>query len=402
MAVSDEDNVAYVFKRKYSDRRTTESAMREHPTFYMLNKEDGLEGAGLFYAITTGNPQGIASGSDGLATAITNVSELKGDQLVLTTALKYGVIELKGPAMRKARGNAGSFYDFVTRHTDGILDEMGQDLAFDLFGSGNGIRARLASFSGNELTFASSRDVDKFKRGMVIGASSSSDGSSPRTGTTFVTKVMRSALKIVVDDASDIASLGQTDYLFRPNAPGNCMQGMGVCTPLAAISTSDSFRGINRSVDVEMLAGFRLDDTSKLAEDALGDLAVEIFSLGKKATKGCVYPTVFQQIVKRQGAKVMYQPGGTAEIGFEYLHLQTAAGVVQLYSDPDCPATEGRLFKPDTHCIRTLDPLVHVIRDDGKPSMRGSTTDTIQIRVRSMHNYLQYDPAPHGVCSFAT
>lgn len=395
---SDESTVAYIFKRKYSDRRATDSAAREHPTLYMLSKEDGLEGSGLFYSITYGNPQGISAL---FAKAQANASPIKGEQLALSRALKYGVITLNGPAMRAARGNQGSFFDFVTRHSDGIMDEMGSDVAFDLFRSGNGIRGRLSAVSGNTLTLASQRDVDKFKVGMTVGASSNSDGSSPRSGTTTVTKILRASSQIVVADATAIASLGTTDYLFREGDPGNCMQGMGVCTPLSAISTSDSFRGINRSVDAEMLAGSRLDNTAVLAEEALGDLAVELFALNQKVSRGVVFPTVFQQIVKRQGAKVQYTPGGTADIGFEFIELHTAAGTVKLYSDPDCPATEGRLYRPDSHCIRTLDPLVSVIRDDGRPSMRSTNTDGIEIRLRSMHNYLQYDPAPHGVCSFA-
>jgi hypothetical protein len=402
MAASDESSVAYVFKRKYSDRRSTDSSMREHPTLNLISKEEGLEGVGLFYAITYGNPQGISSGSAGLATAQTNFSGMKGEQLALSRALKYGTIKLAGPALRAARGDQGSFYDFVTRHTDGILDEMGADIAFNLFTDQNGIRGRRSSVSGNTVTLTEKRHVDRFRVGMTVGASSSSDGSSPRTGTTTVAKILRGSTAIVLTDASSILSFTDGDYLFRQGDPGNCMQGMDVCTPLAAISSSDSFRGINRSVDQELLAGTRLDDTNKLPEEALGDLAVEIFALGKRVKRGVVYPTVFQSIVKRQGAKVMYDAGGgEVDIGFEYIMLHTAGGTIKLYSDPDCPVDRGRVFNPETHCIRTLDPLVHVIRDDGKTAQRSTTEDAIEVRVRSMHNYLQYDPAPHGVCSFA-
>jgi hypothetical protein len=113
-----------------------------------------------------------------------------------------------------------------------------------------------------------------------------------------------------------------------------------------------------------------------------------------------VYPTVFQSIVKRLGAKVEYQnPGGVADIGFESIMIHTAGGVLKLTSDPDIPVNRTRCWRPDAHVIKHIDELVHIIRDDGRPSMRSTSTDGIEIRARSLLNYLQYDTASHGVAS---
>jgi hypothetical protein len=57
-----------------------------------------------------------------------------------------------------------------------VLEEMGARLAFDMFGDGNGIRGRRSSISGNEVTLTDARTADRFKRGMVLGASGNSDG----------------------------------------------------------------------------------------------------------------------------------------------------------------------------------------------------------------------------------
>ncbi len=375
--------------------------MREHPTLFSIAKEQAFDGSGFYYAVTHQNPQGVsATFSDAQA----NAAALKGVQFAATPVTKYGVITLDGPSMLRARGNKGSFYDFVTRHTDGILEQVGDDLAFDLFRDGNGQRGRRSSASSNTITLTSTRDVENFKIGMTVIASANSNGSSARTGSTTVSAISRSAGTITLADASAITSFADNDYLFRDgDQNGACWDGMEDTTPLSAPTSGDSFRGVDRSVNVEALAGSRIDDTARYPEDVAGDLAVEIAIIGKKVTRGAVYPTVFQSIVKRLGAKVEYtNPGGAADIGFESLMIHTAGGAIKLMSDPDIPPNRLRLWRPDAHCVKHIDEMVHLIRDGGlQPAMKGTSTDGIEIRARHLGNYLQYDTASHGVASVA-
>lgn len=397
MVTANETNVAYVYKRRYSDRQVAQIVMRESPTFAMLPKEGGFDGVGLFYGITYGNPQGVSSG---FSSAQTAAETLQGVQLAVYRKLKYGVIQLDGPSMAAARGNKGAFFDFVTRHTDGILEQLGHDLAYDLFRDGTGVRGRRSSASTNVITLTNRRHVDYFKVGMTVVAGPNTDGTSLRTGSTKVAKLNRKAGTVELVSAAAITSFADNDYLFRLGDSGNvCMEGMALCTPLTAPSGADSFRGINRSVDVESLAGSRIDDTAILPEEVIGDVAVDISTIAKKVKKAVVYPTVFQQIVKRQGAKVEYEAGSTADIGFEYINLLTAAGRIQLYSDADCPPDTARCFRPDSHVLKHLDEVVHIIRTNGDPHMQLTSSDGIEIRSRFMGNYVQFDTAPHGVAS---
>jgi hypothetical protein len=394
MTTANETNVAYVFKRRYSDRQVASIVMRESPTFHNMPKEGGFDGVGLFYGITYGNPQGISSG---FTYAQDGAEVLQGAQLAVYRKLKYGVIRLDGPSMEAAKGNKGSFFDFVTRHVDGVLEQMGSDLAFDLMRDGSGVRGRRASIVGNVVTLSEKRDVDHFKIGMTVVAGPNADGSGLRTGYTKVLKLSRSAKTVTLVDASQISGFIDNDYLFRRGDPTNCMEGMEKSTPLSAPTTGDSFRGIDRSVEVEALAGSRVDDSDLFVEEALGDGCVEVSTIGKKIKEAVVYPTVFQNIVKRLGAKVEYQPGETADIGFEYISLLTAAGRVKVYSDPDCPIDRQRGWRPDTHVLKHLNDVVHVIRTNGNPHMQIVDADGIEIRTRFMGNYVQFDTAPHLV-----
>jgi hypothetical protein len=400
--------LSYAYNRLYTDKRLTDSAERDHPRFYRTPKVPGLEGEGLFYRIIYGDPQGIASGEDNFATAATNVSGIEGKQLSITAKIKYGRLRLKGPAVRRARSSKAAVYDLVTRHVNGKVRQLGADLALDLQGDGNGIRGRIASagISGNTITLENKWTTDLFKQNMTIRASSSSDGSSPRTGSTFVTKVLRESKQIVVDDASDITSLTAGDYLFRETDPGNLMQGLGVCTPLAAVSTSDSFRGINRSADAELLSGWRSDDTSKYPEEAILDTAAFAFSHGKTFLEADVPAQAFANMVKRLGAKVMYEPGRTADVGFRYIEIHGSGTSIKVFSEPDMKDQQiSRLYgASEDHELRYTggDGFIHPIRDDNNSVwMRLESSDAIGANFVCEHEYLQYDPGRFGVVRHA-
>jgi hypothetical protein len=100
----------------------------------------------------------------------------------------------------------------------------------------------------------------------------------------------------------------------------------------APVLGTDSFRGIDRGANPTRLAGARLDDTSLNAEVALGRLAVKISKTGKShnVDEGFLNPTQFFNAAQRLNAKVEYSDGGgTANYGFQYIMIHTAAGSLQ-------------------------------------------------------------------------
>lgn len=400
-------DISYAYNRIYTDRRVTDSAERDHPRFYKTPKRDGLVGEGLFYRIIYGDPQGVIAGENNFSTGRERVSGVEGKQLPLTAQIVYGFVKLGGRALRRAKGNKAAIYDLVTRHTNGQIRQLGADLAFHLQSDGKGIRGRIAAggISGDTLTLESQWQVDLFKQNMTIGASSNSDGSSPRVGTTYVTKVLRKQKKIVVNSAAAIGSLTAGDYLFRDGDVGNIMSGLGVCTPLAAISTSDSFRGINRSDDEEALAGWRESDTDKYVEEAIMDMCAVGHAHGARFTEADVPAQAFTNMVKRIGAKVMYEPGRTADVGFRYVMIEGAGNTIKVFSEPDMKDQQiSRLHNPEDHEIRYTggDGLIHTIRDDGGGAMmRMLTADAIEVQLCTEHEYLQYDPRNFAVVQHA-
>ena len=127
MAASDLTTAAFVYKRKYSDRQMSDAAMRDHPLYKMCGKEGDFTGTAFFYFARYGNPQGVS----GTFTAAQGAaSSSKGVQLQASRKTKYGIITLNGEAMA-ACASQGAKVDLITMETDGVLEEMGDALAFD-------------------------------------------------------------------------------------------------------------------------------------------------------------------------------------------------------------------------------------------------------------------------------
>ncbi len=399
MTASTLATAAHIFQIKYSDKQVEEVAMREHPTFKRIAKEGGFTGLTHNYAIDYAFPQGV---SGVIGDAIDGATDGAGVQLAMYRRPKFGVISLNGEAMA-ACANKGAFYDLLTKRTDRILQEMGDSFAFDLFRSGNGMRGRVSAISSNRLTLSNANDVRNFKKGMTIVTDTDITGATPAAGSTYVTAIDPANAYVYVNDVTAITGTIQiNDYIFRKGDPGTCMEGFEVLTPLTApVLGADSHRGIDRGADVEGLAGVRIDDTSASIVTNLGLMAVRANMRGKKLREGVLNPLNFWTVSQLLGAKVQYDGGGgTAEVGFEFIVVNTPGVSMKVYSDPDCPIDRSRAWDPTAHNLKHLGELPHIVRDgDLKPAMREATADGIQIRGRGWVNYMQTDTAAHGVSS---
>src|ERR1041385_7052613 len=270
---SDLTTAAFIYKTNYNDDQVRDLTTRDHVWYAMIDREDVFTGVNMAYVVRSGNPQGI---SGTFARAQANAGPSKGLQFTATRQPKFSVIQIDIEALRAARDKKGAFYDLVTMETDAVLIEHGDSLAFDYYRDKSGVRGQRASISGNIVTLADADTARNFKEGMVVGASTGSDGiTGARTGTTSVTAVDEIAGKVTLANAASITSFADNDFLFRDGDPGTCIEGMEVCTPLTAPTSGDSFRGKDRSANVTRYAGSRINDTNTAMEENLG-LGAEI------------------------------------------------------------------------------------------------------------------------------
>lgn len=396
MAGSNQTSVAFIYKRKYDDQTVADMSMREHPLYARIRKVGGFTGdtGGKAYVIKTGNPQGVSSD---FASAQSAASGSKGQQPRATRTTKYGIITLDGEAMAACE-NGGAFWDLVTNETDGIIEEVGDSMAFDLYRDGSGARGQISSINGNILTLTNADDVRNFKEDMTIVGDDSSGGLTPAAGSATVEAIDEDSGTITVDSVAT-ANLVANMYLFRKGDGGACVEGIALCTPLTAPTAGDSFRGIDRSVNVRRLAGIRINDTGNTLEYNLGLAAVQVSRIAQRQDEVYLNPIEFFKIAQRQNAKVEYEGnGGDAVIGFQTITLATASGMLKLVSDPDCPTNRAYGVRMSEHYLWHLNDLPHIVRDgDGKTAMKSTDADSIEIRTRCWWNYIQRRPGCFSV-----
>jgi hypothetical protein len=388
--------VAYIFKKMYGSD-VGDAASREHPLFNNIRKVNKFRGESFKYSVKYGNPQGVGSS---IAIAQAGAASSKGLQFEALRFKKFGVITLDGEAIAAADGDDGALIELVTAETDGIINELVDSLAYDLYRDGTGKRGRRLSASTNIITLTVADDARNFKVGMTVMASANANGSSPRVGTTTVAAVDEDGGTVTLTSAAAITSFADNDYLFRSGDPTTCIEGLEVCTPLTAPSPSESFRTKDRSVDPSRLAGSRVNDLNNVIEENAGLVAVKLNQRGRRAREYYLNPVNFYQVVKRQGAKVEYQGGGgTADIFFETFSLHTTVGTLKVFSDPDCPVDRGRVVNPEDQYLRILRDYPHIQMDDGLRSLRQTADDGIEVRARAMGNLIQKNTASQGVHS---
>lgn len=403
MGSSNLQTIAYIYKNMYSDKKVGDMAMRDHPTVAMIPKQGDFRGTAHFYAVRYGNPQAL---SRTFSVAQGNITASKGVQMQATRKRKYGFIRLDAESLYAAANDKGAFLTLVSQETDGIIEEHGDDLAFELHRDGTGARGARASAAANVVTLTNVDDVRWMKVGMFVQAADSALGTTIRGGQAQVVAVDEDAGTFELDDISLLTGHVDGDFYFRAGSIGGAVEGFESHLPLnAPIFGSDNFRGVDRGQDARRLSGVRQDSPATDAEEQVGDIAVKINQIGKKANCAMVNPVVFQAAVNRLGLKVSYEQhdvkGSTADVGFEYINVHTAAGAVKLYSDPDCPVDRGRVLKKETWYYKTLEEYVHIVKDDGKVSLRVNDADEIEARTRSWGNLCCTEPGSNGTFSLS-
>lgn len=376
---------------------------RDHGILYkvasaprMTGHEGEFVGRNFSYSVNFGANQGV-SGS--VLAAQAGASGPVGKEFLAVQAEKHGTVTIKGLAQAASKGE-GAYVDLITDATDKTMYSHTRRLAFDLL-RGSGIRGQRGSLAGNVIALKSANQARNLDVGMLLGASANADGSAPRAGTARVVSVQRGANTVTVDNAAGIAGFADNDFIFVHGEPLTCMRGMDVCTPLVAPTGGDNFRGVDRSISPEFLAGTRLSTAISLnnvVEDNIDLACTEVKDIGGRITDVACSFKQFGQIKARLNAQVEYEmTGGEAKIGFATIVIYTNAGPVRVWGDSDIPVDLVRGFDNGAHYIRKLGELVHINKDDGQVLVRSSTDDAVEGRTRSLGDYIQPNTRDHFV-----
>lgn len=378
---------------------------------------DTIQSKPIMYALPSGRSAKIAT----VLSSTGPIGPTKSVKFVGELASDYAGTWIDELTMKKASSDRGAFVAARKTEVDGLIKQLGNSMAHALYRDGSGSLSYgngSWTITGNVITLAQKADTKFFNVGMHL------DFSSNVSGVPTALRALAATYRVVVtaidEDAGTVTcaldangasvtnistyytSLANTDFIHAADdfygSAGQKIKGLAAWIPLTAPG-STAFWGVDRTPHVTRLAGHRLDDSTAPVEDSILVLAEKMHERGATPDSCYISPRQFTKAVKRLNAKVEYSDaGGTVKYGFSNFRVETSAGSVQVFPDPDCPENRGYLLKQDTWVIRHLG-LPEVVTTDGLSMLRRSGLDEVEIRARYYAQLMCDNPGENGVFS---
>ena len=388
-----------MLKEIYPSIRVESLAIKKRPLLEWFPKADEFYGDAYVVPLLYEDPQGRSAS---LSTAITNAETSKQTKFVLTERKHdYGVVKIDAEAIYAASKTVGSFITSKDTQIKGMLRNLGKSMHYSLYGDGSGSIGQIASVSGDTVTLTNAVDVHAFGVGATIVANPNKTGNSGTLRTLAKVTGRSVGAKTVTFDVADLVatnSWAADDYLYFQGDYDEKFTGLAAWLPLAE-PDSTSFFSVDRTADIMALAGHRVDESGRSIMENLEELVMLISESGGEPDAIFMNPRAGRVLAEEAGAKVTRSEGGKATFGFRGFSLDhfTNVDTLDVVFDLACPVDRAYVLQRNTWKLVHMQPLPHVVRDDGKDAQRGSTTDDIEVRGRYWGEVCCYAPGYNGV-----
>lgn len=410
-----------ILKELYDDQKVQWLTYKDNPFLAMIHKEEKFPGkyfpVPVVYSLSSGGTSAT------FANAYANQSSPLVAEFLVTRVADFSLATIDGQMLAAAQTDPGAFIDGAELMIDAAFQAAVNRIAIAMFRNGAGTIAQVASISnvsGNSylITLANPDDASSFEANMVLVAVQNVDGSgSAPSDTAVVNSIDRNAGTLLVTSLTNIASDWPANYYLAqqgdlPNATNNNFQPSGSTTtnsllklaglaawlPLTAPGSSDTFFGINRSIDVQRLSGVNFDGSALSLEEALLQGTGRIAMQGGRVDTGiCSYAT-YTALITSLGSKVQYIDEKIGEIGFRGVQVNGANTVMSIFPDRSCPDGLIYCLEMDSWVLRSQNPAPHILKYmDEIEILRVPGVDAAELRVGGYMNMYTNKPGHNGV-----
>lgn len=396
------DNTTFdaFLKVRYQDAAVESLIYPDRPLLAMLKKDSSQGGSEWRVPVQYGN---VGNSSADAATAIAGTGNSLQVAFHGGYAAHYNVANISNLTIASAKGAGANAYQEAFEHeVDAALDGNARKMCAFLYGPGTGRLGRIGGSSGlgATVTLGTPGDIVNFEKGMVIEVAAT-DGGAARTGTATITSVDRDAgtLGFSTYISGGISQVAAGDYIYADgDAAATHLQGLLAWLPESAPGAT-SFFGVDRSVDTSRLGGIRYNAAGKSIREALVGAAARAAREGASPDAAFINPVVFEMLANELGSNFQYTDSKLGSVGFRKLQVAGSKGVIDVYSDQDCPQNTGFLLSMKTWKLVSPGGLKipHLQDSDGRIALRNATTDSIQVRVASYANLVCNAPGKNVV-----
>lgn len=401
---ADSSNQVAALKELYKDPSEVMKDMvyKEHPFMALVPKDesvDGLAGKYMPIPIEYGVPQGR---SHAFANAQNQQTAPSLESFFVKVISDYQLVTITNLLMEQTKTKAGAFIDEAKLNVDGGFRNLTNNISFELFADGTGTRAFIGSTDSSGaptyvITLADPQQIVNFERGMLlVNFTKSATAISAISATTaLVGAVDRGAGKItVVASATDAswASAGKGLGISGDIVSGTIstssmlgLAGLAAWIPSTAPGVSDSFWGVNRSVDPTRLGGLRYDGSAFTIEEGITNALALVAREGARPDLAIMDFASYAVLVNSLGARVQYVEArhDEVEVAFEGIKFMSAYGPVTVLADGNCPARTCYILTMSTWKLRSLGKVPHILRYgmEGLEGLRVASADALEIRI---------------------
>ncbi len=312
----------------------------------------------------------------------------------------YQLVTISNELLEATKDDAGAFVDEAKLNMDTGFRNISNDLAFDLFQDGSGVRGSISAISTGVITLADPNTVVQFEVGMTLASYSTAFAQSTSNNLGYVIAVNRSAGTVTVSATQGGAAGTPTNWSSSfpyltvsgdnpaaATATSTALKVTGLAGwfPVTAPGSSDSFWGVNRSADVTRLAGVRFNGQSETIEEALVDASSLVAREGGQPDMCFMNFASYAALEKSLGSKVQYVDvkHDEADIAFAGIRIHAPYGPITIIPDRSCTAQTAYLLSMDTLKLRSLGKAPHILTYglEGLEGLRVGSADALEIRI---------------------
>ncbi len=387
------------FLKNYFNPQKVEDLTRAgKPFFSRIKTNEDVSGDIWTVPILVGNPQGVSAGT--LANAQTGQSAVAGIKWLINMGNYFGSTLIGDKVIMASRNNMGAFLENKKTEIEGLYESFANDLAIQLWRNGGGAIGQIQQISTNTITLTKPQDVFNFEVNefvMACADDGTNTGTTPRTGSTFVTGVDRKNGTVTLNSAAGITSLGVGDFLFRlGNAVANTSTLLlhGVQAYITASDSPGALWGVTRSTstDIQRLTGCKMpiaDVNGKGIEERIQLLGAYMQGRYRAMTSGGNYeawlhPEDWHKLnlsCQNRGERSLTED--ETKFGFEYINVIAGGKRIKTFSDPYMPQGSGFILRMDNFVLGSYGPLISPVNIDGLTLLRQGTTNDYEYRLKS-------------------
>jgi hypothetical protein len=362
--------------------------------FADAKKKTDFGGLGQQLNITIGPTGG---GSATFGDALDSQEPTSEAKFLVTHKREYQLFSLEGEFIARSRGDKNAILEGLKHQVQMAMYAFTRIMSIRMYGQRGGRLGVISSTSNvatASITLASRADIIHFETAMRVQLSSDDgNGTSPAglrapTSLKLISKAQSTGGLTAEAAWNTIVGAAVGDSIFRRGDYTKAMTGAGGWVPSADPTPGENFFGRDRSVgDVQRQSGIRVSGQGKSKEETLNNAAAEAALAGalSKGNNLRLYtsPLDMRDLINEVGTKrVVDMQARNAPVGFRGVALDTAAGLVEAVSDPDCPQGSCWLGDPDDVVVATAGECPMVLDEDGAGKiLRAAADDAYQGRL---------------------